>query len=735
MEKLLFEIGTEEIPAKFMPGLLAQLKELAEKKLTEARIPFAAVRVYGTPRRLTFIADEVAETQEDQTVEAKGPSAKIAFMNGEPSKAAMGFARGQGVDPKDLIVRDNYVYAVKHLKGEAVEGLLPDVLKDILTSLTFPKSMRWADHDFKFVRPIRWMVALFGKVVVPVEITGVQSGKYSRGHRFLRRSATEVAKAQHETAKQEGTSLGGIFSGVKAVIEQATSNVKSAVASAVIGTYGAVEIPSADEYEAVLYDNFVMVDQDERRELIRQQVTDLAIAEGGHAEINEDLLEEVNYLVEWPTALCGKFEEEFLKLPKECIITPMREHQRYFPVLKEDGSLLNKFITVRNGGKEHLEVVAHGNERVLRARLSDAEFFFNEDRKQSLEGYLEKLKTVSFQEGLGNMYDKSQRLVHAVEALAGNLNAKVDMDDLKRAALLSKCDLVTGMVVEFTELQGVMGREYSKLDGEKPAVSTGIFEHYLPRFAGDDLPSTDIGRIVGIADKLDNIAATFSRGMAPTGSQDPYALRRQALGIINILLDAKYHVPLYKLIAGSLILLNIPVEKTKELVPQIGEFFKQRLRNLLLDQGIRYDVVDAVLAEERNDDFADLYERAIALNAFVATDTITAFVQAASRVANLTKKIEEETAINPQLFETEAETALYAAVTESTKEVLTAAVKYDYAAVLEESTKLVAPINRFFDDVMVMVDDEKVKNNRLALLSAVKDITHAVGDINLIVEK
>ena len=727
MEKLLFEIGTEEIPAKFMPNILAQLKELAEKKMTELRIPFESVKTYGTPRRMTFIASGVAEAQEDSTVEAKGPSAKIAFVNGdihgEPSKAAQGFARGQGVDVKELVVRDNYVYAIKHLAGQPVKELLPGLLLDILTSLNFPKNMRWADHDFKFVRPIRWLVALFGEEVVPVEITGVKSGKFSRGHRFLRRSAVDAAM-EHES----------FIDAAKAVLGNAAAKAKNAVASAALGTYGAVEIPNADAYEKTLYDNFVMVDQDARRELIRQQVTDMGIAEGGHAEINEDLLEEVNYLVEWPTALCGNFEEKFLALPKECIITPMREHQRYFPVLAEDGSLLNKFITVRNGGKEHLDIVAHGNERVLRARLSDAEFFFDEDRKQSLADRLEKLKTVSFQEGLGNMNDKSNRLVQAADMLAIAINAKVDKEKLERAALLCKCDLVTGMVIEFTELQGVMGREYAKLDGEAPEVALGIYEHYLPRFAGDELPKTDIGRLVGIADKLDNICATFSRGLAPTGSQDPYALRRQALGIINILLDANYHVSMYKVIAGSLYLLNIPAEETKKLVPQIAEFLKQRLRNLMIDQGIRYDVVDAVMAEERNDDFADLVARAQALNSFVAAEEAPALIQAATRVANLCKKIEEETAINPQLFVAPAEGELHDAAVASSKEVLAATVKYDYAAVLAEATKLVAPINKFFEDVMVMDEDVRVKNNRLALLSAVKDITHAVGDLSAIVQ-
>ena len=561
MEKLLFEIGTEEIPAKFMPGILKQLKELAAAKMQELRIPFEDITVYGTPRRMAFIADGVAETQADVVVEAKGPSVKIAYVSGAPSKAAQGFARGQGVDVKDLVVRDNYVYAVKHLAGQPVVELLPGLLMDILTSLSFPKTMRWADYEFRFVRPIRWMVALFGDQIIPVEICGVKSGKFSMGHRFMQQSLKAAAESQ-------------------GLLSAALSKVGNKVYSALAGVKGAVEIPSAGDYKKVMYDNFVMVDQDERRALILQQIKDLAAQNGGEAEINEDLLEEVNYLVEWPTALCGKFEEKFLSLPKECIITPMREHQRYFPVLDEDGNLLNKFITVRNGGSEHLDIVTHGNERVLRARLSDAEFFFNEDRAIKLEDRLEKLKTVSFQEGLGNMYDKSERLVKMAEMLRFAINTPVDEEELRRCALLCKTDLVTGMVIEFTELQGVMGREYALLDGEKPEVATGIFEHYLPRFAGDALPATTIGRIVGIGDKLDNICATFSRGLAPTGSQDPYALRRQALGVINILLDANYHISLAKIIAGTLYLLDIKPEEPGKLVPQIMEFFKQRLRNL-----------------------------------------------------------------------------------------------------------------------------------------------------------
>lgn len=714
MEKLLFEIGTEEIPAKFMPGILKQLKELTAAKMQELRIPFEDITVYGTPRRMAFIAEGVAETQADVVVEAKGPSVKIAYVSGAPSKAAQGFARGQGVDVKDLVVRDNYVYAVKHLAGQPVVELLPGLLMDILTSLSFPKTMRWADYEFRFVRPIRWMVALFGDQIIPVEICGVKSGKFSMGHRFMQQSLKAAAESQ-------------------GLLSAALSKVGNKVYSALAGVKGAVEIPSAGDYKKVMYDNFVMVDQDERRALILQQIKDLAAQNGGEAEINEDLLEEVNYLVEWPTALCGKFEEKFLSLPKECIITPMREHQRYFPVLDEDGNLLNKFITVRNGGSEHLDIVTHGNERVLRARLSDAEFFFNEDRATKLEDRLEKLKTVSFQEGLGNMYDKSERLVKMAEMLRFAINTPVDEEELRRCALLCKTDLVTGMVIEFTELQGIMGREYALLDGEKPEVATGIFEHYLPRFAGDALPATTIGRIVGIGDKLDNICATFSRGLAPTGSQDPYALRRQALGVINILLDANYHISLAKIIAGTLYLLDIKPEETGKLVPQIMEFFKQRLRNLLMEQGIRYDVIDAVFADKRNDDMVDLAVRCKALAAYVEAGNAEPLVQVSVRVSNLCKKIEKEVAISGALFKDESENKLHEVVAAVSKEIIPEIVLYDYAAVLKAGEKVIEPVNTFFDNVMVMDEDENVKNNRLAMLEEVRGIVNAVGDLSLLV--
>ncbi len=636
------------------------------------------VTVLGTPRRLAVLVSGVEETQADSTEEFKGPAVNIAFKDGEPTKAAQGFARGKGVDVKDLVVKDNYIYAVKHIQGRATAELLPHVLQEILTNIPFPNHMRWADFDFRFLRPIHWLVALFGTEIVPVSITDIQSDRYTMGHRFL-------------------------------------SNKK-------------IEIPVADDYEKILEENFVIADQDKRREMIRQQITELAREEGGEIEIAADLLEEVNYLVEYPTPLCGKFEEKYLALPEAAIITPMRDHQRYFPVRGKDGKLLNKFIAVRNGGKAFLENVTHGNERVLRARLSDAEFFFNEDRKQKLEAYEEKIKTVVFQEGLGNMYDKSQRLEKLVEMIHFGQQSRVPLDDLKRAARLSKCDLVTGMVTEFTELQGVMGREYARLDGEKADVCEGIFEQYLPRFAGDILPKTEIGRILSIADKVDNIVATFSRGKAPTGSQDPFALRRQALGIINILLDSQKHMDMAKVVGASILLLKVPMEDVKELATQIIEFIRLRFRNLLLEQKIRYDVIDAVLADERNNDLYDLYLRAQALNEYVAGDKAADMIQAATRVNNLSSKAETVLPVNESLFKVEAEKALYAVVRKLDTDMIPLTVRCDYAKALNILSELNAPVNKFFDDVMVMDKDEDVKNNRLSLLCLVKDLVNCVDN-------
>lgn len=676
MQKLLFEIGLEEIPAKFIPNLLKQLDKLVQDKFMTARIPFKSVTVYGTPRRLSFIATDIPEMQESSVIESKGPSVQIAFRNGAPSKAAEGFARGQNVRVEDLVERDGYVYAVKNLVGEACAKLLPAVLSDIMLSINFPKNMRWGDNDLKFVRPIHWLLAMFGEKILPMSITGIHSSNFTFGHRFLSK--------------------------------------------------GKIIINNPDEYVSKLNDNFVIVHQDERRDLIRKQVIELAQAEGGRADIDEELLEEVTYLVEYPTPLCGKFSEEFLALPPEALITPMREHQRYFPLFSETGKLLAKFITVRNGNSHFLENVIRGNERVLRARLSDAEFFFNEDCKAPLESKIEKLKTVVFQDGLGTLYDKVERIEKLSASLAELAKVPV-MPDLQRTARLAKADLTTGMVCEFTELQGIMGREYARLSNETELVSEGIFEHYLPRFAGDDLPKTVTGIFVGLADKFDNIVATFSRGLIPSGSQDPYALRRQALGIVNIIISAGYDLSLTDCLSKTYEVLNIADDKKETLTTELREFFKLRMKNVLTEQGLRYDLVDALLALD-NDRPVDLVARAVAIKSFAEHENFGLAVQSFTRIANICK--DAPTApIDEKFFVHDSEQILYSSLERAVSQTKGALQEKNYLAILEQVANLSAPINCFFDNVMIMDKDEQVKQNRLALLVTIKNFANQV--INL----
>lgn len=681
MANVLFEIGTEEMPAQYMDGILKDYEMLAEKKLKEARIPYDHIKVYGTPRRMAFLASGVAEKQEDDTIESKGPSLKIAFTpEGEPTKAAQGFARGQQVDVKDLQQKDGYVYAVKHLEGKPTADLLPGILDDVLHSLNFPKTMRWAGYEFGFVRPFRWMVALLDDKVIPVEANGVKSGREARGHRFL---------SNHLIA-----------------------------------------IDTAASYEKIMEDNFVIVDVDKRRDMIRKQIEDLAVKEGGRAAISPDLLEEVTFLVEYPTALCGHIDEKYLRLPDCAIITPMRDHQRYFPLFDEKGKLLPKFITVRNGGSEHLDIVTHGNERVLRARLDDAVFFFDNDRKKSLAQHREALHDVAFQHGLGNMYDKTERLQKLCGVLAEETGSAAEAKALERAALLSKADLVTGMVTEFTELQGTMGREYALLDGEGGAVADAIGEQYLPRFAGDALPKSQVGRILAIADKLDNIVATFSRGQAPTGSQDPYALRRQALGILNIVADGKVHFPLRITLRETLKNLPVEVQNPEKLIGEVVTFFAQRAKNMLLEQGVRYDIVDAVLAAPGLDDLASIFARAAALTKYLVNEKADDSLQAFTRVVNITKNNEVTGIVDPALFKAPEEKALYETLMHLDK--LGAA---SYEAILLQNDALAEPVNAFFSAVMVMDQDEAVKHNRLALLQAVKAQVNQVADLSQLVTK
>ncbi len=681
---LLLEIGTEEIPAKFMPGALAQLENITKTKLAELRIAHGEVRTVGTPRRLAVIIKAVVASQADKHSENKGPSVKIAFAeDGTPTKAALGFARGQGVDPSAFVVKDGYIYAVVQEVGRQTTELLPELLTDIINHLSFPKSMRWGDLDMRFARPIRWVVALFGSEVVPFTLPGVTSGNMTRGHRFL-------GKAE-------------------------------------------IEVNSVEDYFSRLDENYVMVDPDVRRRVIREQIETLALSRGGTATIDAELLEEVVHLVEYPTALCGSFEEKYLSLPPEAIITPMREHQRYFPVTGKDGKLLPMFITVRNGGAEHIDIVCHGNERVLKARLADARFFFEEDQKVALTDRVEKLKSIVFQEGLGTLYDKVLRLERLAAAIGQMLEiSPEELTIVNRGARLAKADLVTGMVCEFTELQGIMGREYALLHGENPAVAQAIFEHYLPRFAGDMLPQTTAGRLISIADKMDNIVATFSRGLIPTGSQDPYALRRQALGIVHILIEAKYPVSLTAIAAQAMDLLGISDnERQTKLLADIQDFFRLRIKNVLTDEALKYDMIDAVLATGI-DDVYDTWLRAKAMAVEGGTIAMQKAVQALIRVGNLAKNASSET-IDPGLFTVEAEHALYKAYIDARAAVEKHEAEKNYQGVLTVLAAMAAPIDAFFGAVMVMVEDTAVKNNRLALLKAISGLSAHTADLTKIV--
>ena len=680
---LLLEIGTEEVPAHVMPGVLAQLKERAEKAFQENRIAFASVRTLGTPRRMALLVKDLAEKQADVTSENRGPSVKIAFdADGKPTKAAQGFARGQHVAPEDLVEKDGYVYAVVHETGKETAELLKTLLPELICALSFPNNMRWGSLEFKFIRPIRWLVALFDSEVIPFEVANVTSGRVSRGHRFLSQGDFSIAKA--------------------------------------------------DDYEKDCEAQYIIVDPEKRKAMIRAQIEAVAKENGGRAEITDDLLEEVLYLVEYPTALCGRFEEKYLQLPPEAVITPMRDHQRYFPVKDDAGKLLPLFITVRNGGKEYLETVQHGNERVLRARLADAQFFFDEDRKKSLEEHRDKLKTVVFQQGLGTMYEKTERLAQLADFIADEIGADEKAHKhARRAALLSKADLVTGMVTEFTELQGIMGREYAKLDGECDKVAIAIDEHYMPRFAGDAQPQTTAGRIVSTADKIDTIVGPFHLGKIPTGSQDPFALRRQALGLVHMVIEAKYHLSISRLVAKAMDLYGITeAEERAKMQADVAEFLRLRLRNVLEAEQIRYDAADAVLGDV--DDIYNVLLRARAVAAFTGQKDAAQSMQAFVRVANIARKSAAET-IYPERFHMAEEMALYQAYTSTKSAVESLVSGEDFEGAIDALTELAAPIDAFFDNVMVMDKDEAIKDNRLALLRGVDGIIREVADFTKLV--
>ena len=676
---LLFEIGAEEIPAGFMPNILGQLKTLAETKLNDAHLPFESIATYGTPRRLALIVKGLADTSAEISERHKGPSASIAYdADGNPTKAAIGFARGKGLDVADLVVEDGYIYAETKTAGVPAKDIVTDMLPQLITGLNFPKSMHWGNLDAKFVRPVRWLVALLNEEVIPVEFATVKSGNVTRGHRFL--GADEIT------------------------------------------------IKNAASYVDTLKENFVMVDQDARRELISKQLHDIAASKNASIVWDDDLLEEINYLVEWPTALCGGFEESYLALPDAAIITPMKDHQRYFPLVDQEGKLLPMFLTVRNGSDHSIEVVQAGNERVLRARLDDAKFFFNEDRKKPLIDRQDGLTKIVFQEGLGNLADKTERLLKLGRVFGEECGLHEDAAVvLERATELAKTDLTTGMVTEFTELQGVMGKEYALLDGESEEVAEAIFEQYLPRFAGDVLPQTEAGKVLSIIDKVDNIVATFSRGLIPTGSQDPYALRRQTIGILNILLGSEWNISLRPIFKASMELLDVPAEKQDELLGQVEEFFTLRLKNIFLDREVPHHVIDLLLSNNE----LSVADAEGLVNALLANriDENVELVQAYTRMYNLVKDV-EYTGVNSDLLKEDAEKALFEAASKASEASLAAWEANDYTAVVAVPATLVPSINKFFEDVMVMDKDEAIKANRLQLVRLAYSVMAIIGDIS-----
>ena len=677
---LLLEIGTEEVPAHVMPHLLADLKRLAGDMFAEHRLAYENLRTIGTPRRTALLVTGLAERQEDVSTETRGPSVAIAFdAEGNPTKAGTGFARGQGVEPSELIQRDGYVYASVHEQGAETAQLLAELLPELIRAIPLPNSMRWGDLDFRFIRPIRWIVALYGTDVVPFALANVTSGNTSRGHRTL--------------APQDFV------------------------------------IASPADYETACEKAYIIVDQERRRAMITEQIAETAKAAGGTAEITPDLLEEVLYLVEYPTALSGAFEEKYLALPAETVITPMRDHQRYFPVKAADGSLLPVFITVRNGGRAHLDVVAHGNERVLRARLADAQFFFDEDRKKPLAEHREKLKTVVFQQGLGSMYEKTERLMGLVTAIVEDLAPddaayEVMAEDARRAAELSKADLVTGMVTEFTELQGIMGREYALLDGEKPEVARAIDEQYMPRFAGDELPQSALGFALSVADKIDNIVGTFSRGKIPTGSQDPFALRRQALGLVLMLIEHESGLLLSDLVDEACDLYALDEAARDKMQADVADFIRLRLKNVLTERGVRYDVQEAVLTDV--DLVANVPVCAAHVERLLASDGAETVVQSFVRVGNIARTAEEG-AVDADLFAAPEEGALLAAYEN------TAALFDEGENTLVADQELARAIDAFFDAVMVMDKDERIRKNRLTLLKVIDNYLLCTADYSKIV--
>jgi len=685
----LLELGTEEIPAKFSPGAMTQLEEQARKRLGELRLPFKNLEIFATPRRLALIVTGLEEKQEDLSLEVKGPAVKAAYdANGAPTKAVLGFARGQGVTVEDLFVQElkgvQYVYARKSEIGLETSELLPQLAKDLIHGLRFPKPMRWGDLEFHFARPIRWIVALYGTEVVPFEFVGLESGRTSRGHRTL---ATDV-----------------------------------------------VTLGQPSDYREALRAAFVIVDPEERRADIQAQIKVLAESVGGEVPKDDELLDEVIHLVEYPTALLGEVAPKYMDLPEAVITTPMREHQRYFPLRAASGKLLPYFITVRNGDAFAIDIVKAGNEKVLKARLEDAAFYYREDQKVPLAGLVPKLGKIVYHEKLGTVQQRVERL----RGLSRFMAEKLEFGDaqqaaIDRTALLAKADLVTLMVSDFPELQGIMGADYARASGEKPEVCEGILEHYQPRFTGDALPASDPGRVVSLADKMDAIVGAFSIGIQPTGSQDPYALRRQAQGVVAILLESQWNLSLTELFTEAYRALTVqgtsplPIE---DILPLLQDFFHQRLRFVLQEQGLRYDTVEAALAIS-SDDLNLAVKRAGVLSEKRQEEPFIAYVQAYTRCFNLTKK-EAPQVLNTSLLVDATEIALENAISLRRARFDQTLAKGNYVMSYSLAEELVIHIESLFQAVMIMVEDEALKRNRLALLGQCVEMLGCLGNLSVL---
>ncbi|TXV87992.1 glycine--tRNA ligase subunit beta [Enterococcus faecalis] len=690
---LLLEIGLEEMPAHVVTPSRIQLEEKVIKFLDEHHLDYETVQSFATPRRLAVKVTAIPEKQADVEEEVKGPAKKIALdAEGNWSKAAQGFVRGQGVTTEDIVFKElngvEYVYVTKFTKGQSAKEVLTK-LNDVITSLTFPVTMHWANYDFEYIRPIHWIVALLDDEVIPFNVLDVTTGQTSRGHRFLGDDVT----FQH-----------------------------------------------ANEYETKLKEQFVVVQPNERKQMIVDQANALAAEKNWQLALDEELLEEVTNLVEYPTAFVGSFDEKYLSVPDEVLVTSMKEHQRYFEVRNDQGLLMPHFIAVRNGDNVHLENVIKGNEKVLIARLEDAEFFYNEDKKLTIEACVEKLKNVTFHEKIGSIYEKMQRVALIAQIIGRKVGLSEDeLEDLKRASEIYKFDLVTNMVGEFPELQGIMGEKYALLQGEKPAVATAIREHYLPTFSEGELPETAIGAVLALADKLDSVFSFFSVGMIPTGSNDPYALRRQTYGVIRIIEDKGWTFPLVQLQTEVDEAVNQDVEKYGVLLnegqAEVVEFVKARLRQLLMTKNVRHDIIDAVVSAEQAD-LSKLFASANILKSRFEDQDFKPSMEALTRVINLAKKGQEllgdtEEGIDPSLFENKAEKELYQAVNDLSESFATRTIAENYEALVN----LRPLIDAYFNETMVMVEDEKVKQNRLKQLMQIAKMALSIASLDLLIVK